>query len=56
MSANRSCVNCKYSYVDDIFYEYCCRLADRYPDLDDEGWPIENTNCDKWEEETTNND
>lgn len=47
----RSCANCKYSYVDDLFYEYCCKLPKSYPELDDEGWPVEHTKCKKWEKD-----
>ena len=47
----RSCANCKYSYVDDLFYEYGCKLPKTYTDLDDEGWPVKNTKCKKWEKD-----
>lgn len=47
----RSCANCKYSYVDNLFYEYCCKLPKSYPELDDEGWPVEHTKCKKWEKD-----
>lgn len=47
----RSCADCKHSYVDNLFYEYCCKLPKSYPELDDEGWPVENTKCEKWEKD-----
>ena len=50
MDEPKSCNNCKYSYVDDLFYEYCCRLKGISPDLDEDGFPVENTKCKRWEE------
>lgn len=50
MSEPRSCANCKYSYVDDLFYEWQCRRLSR-PDLDEFGDPVEDTKCKCWEVE-----
>ena len=51
MSEPRSCNNCKHCYIDDLYYEYCCRLSRCYPELDEEGFPVENTKCKKWGKE-----
>lgn len=51
MAEPRSCANCKHSCVDDLFYEYRCRLSKCYPELDRDGDPVENTKCKKWEKE-----
>ena len=51
MAESRSCANCKHAYVDDLFYEYQCELSRCYPELDNEGWPVDNTKCKKWEKE-----
>lgn len=50
MDEPKSCNNCKHSYIDDLFYEYCCRLKGTRPDLDEDGFPVENTKCKRWEE------
>ena len=51
MSEPRSCNNCKHCYIDDLYYEYRCRLSRYYPELDEEGFPVDNTKCKKWEED-----
>lgn len=48
--AERSCANCKHAYVDNLYYEWCCRLK-KHPDLDDQGDPVNNTKCKKWEKD-----
>ena len=45
-----SCDNCKYSYVDNLFYEWQCRVAPM-PYLDKDGDPVESNDCKYWEEE-----
>ena len=49
----KSCDNCKHSYIDDLFYEWCCRLKGCHVDLDEEGFPVENTKCKKREKDNT---
>ena len=51
MAEPKSCSNCKHSFVDDLFYEYQCRLPRCHPELDSDGEPVENTKCKKWEKE-----
>jgi len=49
MTETKSCTNCKYCYVDDLFYEFCCRLPKHRVSLDNEGDPTESTTCSEWE-------
>lgn len=51
MSEPKSCANCKYGYVDNLFYEWQCERRGCRPVLDDDGEPVDNNKCKKWEAE-----
>lgn len=50
----RSCADCKHSYVDDLFYEWCCNINGLHPILDEYGDTIEGLKCKRFELEEKN--
>ena len=50
----RSCADCKHSYVDNLFYEWCCDINGLHPVLDEYGDTIEGLKCKRFELEEKN--